>query len=58
MAETLNTLQNNTPELTDEQLEHEREQFIDQNARDALRFELAGLAVKATNTISPESFND
>lgn len=58
MTNTFETLQNDTTEFTDEQLEHEREQFIDENARDALRFELAGLAVKAANTPTAESFND
>jgi hypothetical protein len=59
MTKTFETLQNSAAELTtDEQLDLEREQFIEDNALAALRLELAGLAVKAANTISPESFND
>jgi hypothetical protein len=58
MTKTLDTLQNSTAELTPDELEREREQFIDENALVALRQELAGLAVKAANTTLPESFND
>lgn len=47
----------NTLVLTDE-LEREREQFIDENAVAALRLELAGLALTATNTMTPEHFDD
>lgn len=43
--------------LSDKQ-ELEREQFIEGNARAALELELAGLAIKAQNTIFPEHIED
>lgn len=51
-----NTLYETTP-LTDEQ-EREREEFIQGNERIALIHELAGLAIKANNTLFQESFED
>lgn len=45
--------------LSDKQeLELEREQFIEGNARAALKLELAGLAIKTQNTIFPEYIED
>jgi hypothetical protein len=52
-----NTLHEITPQLTDTQ-EAEREAFIEGNERAALQLELAGLAIKANNTIFPESIED
>jgi hypothetical protein len=52
-----NTLYETATPLTDRQ-EKEREEFIEGNARAALKLELAGLAIKANNTIYPEFIED
>ncbi len=59
MTETLETQRHDTLSVpSDEELDLERLEFIDKNARAALKQELAGFAIKTAHTPTIESFSD